>query len=609
MIPLTHEPCYRDFRLHGRLGRLVARAGAARKSLNDRLAQALVFYPFGTLESTTLREGLLLLRIPLGAFPETLMKALELFEEVCAAMARSDIYPRAASRLERRDTHISAVFLTEEWVYKLKKPVDFGFLDFSNLAARKRFCELETLLNQRLSHDVYAGVVKISRDEKGGFSLDGPGEAVEYAVKMRRLPDEAGLDRLLAEKRASASDMEMLGRRLADFYEHSARNAEIDRYGQPEAIEFNMEENFEQVGPFVGRLIGEEEWEFVRQASRTFFECRANLFRRRVETGRIRDGHGDLRSEHIYFHDGIQIIDCIEFNDRFRYGDVVADLSFLHMDLEHRGRPDLSRAVLAAYAVRADDPAAYALLDFYATYRAIVKVKVACLRSTEVESAAEQKALKELSQGYINDAYRYAVQFSRPTLWVFTGLPATGKSSLAARVAEALDLTLLASDRIRDEMAWPERSAKGVVPYDQGVYRQEYRNLVYARMLGLAQECIKSGRSVILDATFSSHKWRDEATRLAENLDSNLLFVECLAGEETIRARLKRRESEANLSDARVEHLSEILGRYELLAEVPEEAHLRARTEQPFEKTFEDLLSEAYAKKCAQVGELLRRQE
>lgn len=534
------------------------------------------------------------------------MNPMEAFEEVCRAMSEPLFYPHPVTRIERRDTHISSVFLTGRWVYKMKKPVNFGFLNFESLEARRIFCEREVILNQRLAENVYDRIIRITREEGGRFGMDGPGEVIEYAVKMKELPDSASLRMLLAEGMVSVEDMEKLGRHLAAFYESSARSAEIDHYGHPEVIALNMEENFKQVEPFGGEFFSEEEWEFVRQASRTFFVNRRRVFEKRIDQGRIRDGHGDLRCEHVYLHGGIQIIDCIEFNDRFRYGDVASDLAFLHMDMEHLGHASLSGPLLAAYARRAEDPSVYALLDFYAAYRAAVKVKVACLRSTEVGSDRERTELKAAASEYAKDAYRYAVQFSRPTLWVFCGLPASGKSALAQCLADAMDLPLIQSDRIRKGGIWPVHAEQGVVPYDRGIYRKELRQRVYSHMLGLAQEHLKSGRSVILDATFSAAKWREEVNRLCSDLDCSILFVECIAPEETLRERLEAREEKAGISDARLQHLAEMMAGYEPILEMDAEIHLRIATDLPFDKCFGEILSRGYAMKCAQVAGLLK---
>ena len=534
----------------------------------------------------------------------TAMDSLQVFEEICRAMADPAFYPHAVTLVECRETHISNVFLAGDWVYKLKKPVDFGFLDFRTLGARRHFCEREVLLNQRLTTGVYDKVVGICRDETGRFFLNG-NTPLEYAVRMRRLPDGASLMELLKRGAISPEDMQQIGRKLAEFYSRSARTGEIDHYGDPAVVAFNMEENFQQVEPFVDEFLERERWEFIREVSRAFFHDWHELFEDRVRKGRIRDGHGDLRAEHVYFAGGIQIIDCVEFNDRFRYGDVVSDLAFLHMDLESLGRSDAGRLVISAYTGHSKDYQCYSLLDFYAVYRALVKVKVACLRSTEVEAAEARFALKAGARDYLEQAYRCALQFSRPTLWVFCGLPATGKSALAEKLSQALSLTLFQSDRIRKEGRDSLAPHEDDVLFGQGMYRVALRQRVYARMLALAQEQLKKGHSVVLDATFSQSKWREEARQLAADLDTNLIVVECVCAEETLRERLEERERSQNISDARLRHLSDMVRSFEPLIEIPEETLLRLDTEKPFERSVLELLAGGYACKCAQVKQVL----
>ena len=515
-------------------------------------------------------------------------------------MGSPGFYPHEVSNLERRDTHISSVFLTGRWVYKLKKPLDFGFLDFGSLEDRHRFCQCEVSLNRRLSQGVYEDVVAIRQTEDGGLNLEGRGKTVEYAVKMRQLPDDAGLDRLLARNRTTSEDMRKLGRTLAAFYETAQRGPDIDRYGSREAISFNVEENFRQLEPFVDRFPDREKWDLLCQVSRHFLEHHPALFQRRVDEGRIRDGHGDLRAEHVYFQDGIQIIDCIEFNDRFRYGDVALDLAFLHSDMEHQGHGESSRAVLAAYAEGAGDPGLYAVLDFYAAYRAVVRLKVACFRSEETEGEEKSRCL-EKARTYLDQAYRYAVQFGLPTLWVFCGLPASGKSTLAEATADALSLSVFESDRVRKEE--PKEGAPQVSPFGEGPYREAMRHRVYARLLARAQDQLKSGRSVVLDATFSRRKWREDARRLARDVDANLVFVECVCAESTLRSRMEAREKEPGLSDARLRHLPRMIAAFEPPVECTPSTLVRVSTDRSPREALGELLAESYARRSEQVME------
>lgn len=533
------------------------------------------------------------------------LDSFQSLEEICRAMSDPAFYPHEVSTIQRVDTHISTVFLTGRWVYKLKKPVDFGFLDFRTLEERRRCCFQEIQLNRRLSRGVYEEVVEIYRTAKGGFSLVHGQEVVEYAVKMRQLPDEVSLARLLAKNRVSPRQMRQLGALLASFFESSAASAEIDPYGSPEVILFNMEENFRQLEPFVGGFLDPEPWEFLRQVSRTFFEHHREMFTHRVQEGRIRDGHGDLRSEHVYFFRGIQIIDCIEFNDRFRYGDAVVDLAFLHMDLDHRGHKLQSGIFLKEYARKARDPQLFALLDFYAAYRAMVRVKVACLRSLEVTEDRHGR-LREEAHAYFRQAYRFALQFARPTLWVLCGLPASGKSTLAMELSRTLHLPVFQSDFIRKARKNGETQDRSqVVPFGRGIYRPEMRGRVYGRMLTSVQERLKGGHSAILDASFSRRKWREEASRLAHDLDTNLIFVECSCKEETIRRRLREREAIPGLSDAREEHLSAMIRDFEPLTELSPLYHVKIETDGDLDETFVELLCRAYFRKCAQIRRLI----
>ncbi len=533
------------------------------------------------------------------------MTELERFDQVCAAMADPAFYPHPVSKLEKRVTHISAVFLTGDLVYKLKKPVDFGFLDYTGLEARRRMCEFEVDLNQRLSQGVYLGVVPICL-AGDGLHFGDDGEVVEYAVKMKQLPDELSLTSLIMSGKALPDEALRLGRLLADFYATIERSEQIDRYGSPEAIEVNTEENFRQLEPYIGNLLNKDRFDFVMEAGRRFFRNHGGLFQRRVAEGRICDGHGDLRAEHVYFLDRIQIIDCIEFNRRFRYGDRAVDLAFLHMDLERLGRPDLSLAMLNGYMESSGDYGIFAMLDIYSCYRAIVKMKISCLSATELGEGARWRLMQSRAVECLDLAFRYAVQFSRPTLWVLCGLPGTGKSTCAKRLHEIFDVTLLRSDDARKGLA--EYAHSGPAPFGTGIYRLEKRGWVYARLLSMAQDALKKGRSVILDATFSKQKWREEAMRLAEDLDASILFFECTASQATILDRLgRRREGEDGQSDARPEHLPGFLDEYESMHELCPCLHTRIDTENDVDANLRIILSSAYSNKRAQVERLIAR--
>ncbi len=530
------------------------------------------------------------------------MDPQEYFESICQAMNEPSFYPHPVSGLRRVETHISVVFLTGEWVYKLKKPVDLGFLDFRKLEDRRRFCELEISLNRRLSQGVYLEVVTIHENDGRGFSLKNKGPVAEYAVKMRQLPEERSLAELLRNKKVRKNDIRKLARTLAAFYEESGRSPQIDQYGRQEIISTNMEENFQQLEPFRDEVLTSDDWDFICEVSRSFLKKHQDLFNHRLAAGKIRDGHGDLRAEHIYLFEGIQIIDCVEFIDRFRYGDVVLDLAFLHMDLEHLGYSEWSRTFLSEYVAISHDLKLYALLDFYAAYRATVRLKVTCFRLDGVKGEERRAILKE-AKSFFHLTYRYALQFTRPTLWVFCGLPATGKSALAREVAGALSIPILQSDRIRK--AGHPSAPEEVVPYGRGSYSLGMRQIIYERMFGQAYETLGSGQSVILDATFSRRKWRDEARRLARDLNANLIFVETDCQEETIRSRLKAREKKTGFSDVRLENYQQIVENFEPLTGFEMDHHISVDTDQLLLDAAAYVLSEGYARICAQVEKIL----
>jgi hypothetical protein len=330
----------------------------------------------------------------------------------------------------------------------------------------------------------------------------------------------------------------------------------------------------------------------VRAATRAFLQRKKWLFEKRVAAGRIRDCHGDLRSGHIYFDDGIQIVDCIEFNDRFRYGDIVSDLAFLAMDLDYEGFAEAARNLVDAYADAATDPDAFSLLDFYKCYRAMVRTKVACLRLAELTSSeyAYHKTLRE-ARRYLELAYRYALQFTRPVIWVVCGLPASGKSTIAAALGEILGLEILRSDAMRKQLFDLPAETAVILPFEAGIYSQEVTARTYGKLLLKAQEHIASGRSVVLDATYARTRQRQEVLRLARDADVNVLFIECAARQEILIDRLRQRENGVSVSDARVQHLEYLQRRFEPLADIPETLHLRVDTEEPLPENLNRILS------------------
>jgi aminoglycoside phosphotransferase family enzyme len=300
-------------------------------------------------------------------------------------------YPEPTKKVDVVQTQMSVVFLTDKYVYKIKKPVNLGYLDYTTLEKRKYLCEQEIRLNRRLCTDIYLSVVPVTL-ETGKMMLDGKGEPVEYAVKMRKLPHKHMLDVLLSKERVSYSMMGRVAEKVADFHARAATSPEIGKFGSLETIAFNTEENFSQTEKYIGQVISKEQYTGLVRYTRNFIKNNADLFNKRVHDGKIKDCHGDLHTQHICFMDGICIYDCIEFNDRFRYVDVAAEVSFLAMDLDRWGRPELSTHFVNEYVVKSGDREILALLNFYKCYFAYVRAKVNCFRLDDALLSEKDKA-------------------------------------------------------------------------------------------------------------------------------------------------------------------------------------------------------------------------
>ena len=519
--------------------------------------------------------------------------AVKLQAMLFQAMADPDFYPHEVRDLSQRETHISKVFLTGPYVYKIKKPVDLGFVNFSSLEQRRYFCEQEILLNKRLTDGVYLGVIPISHDGRR-FGLNTSGQVVEYAVKMRQLPRSATMRSLLADHCIASNDLVRLAARLAVFHKTARRVKDP-------AVRTNARsactENFRQIMPYIGKMLDAGQYDFIRAATFNFLIRNKELFERRIASGHFRDGHGDLRTEHVYFTmDGrIQILDCIEFNERLRLVDTASDVAFLIMDLESQLRSEAARELLRSYYERCDDPGMPALLDFYKCYRAMVRCKVNCIRlGPHLLSNQLRSSLTANAQCYLHLAHYYARRFSRPTIWVFCGLPGSGKSTLAAKLADLLVVENYNSDRMRKQMAGLSPMARANGPADKGIYDAEMSTKVYDRLYAMARKAIAESRSLILDATYSAASHRDKLRHLADDCGIRILFAECRTGDDDLRRRLTRRESTPSVSDARSAHLGLMKNRFTALSEIPPAQHLVLDTGRSQEACVRELLTAAY---------------
>lgn len=288
-------------------------------------------------------------------------------------------------------THISIVFLADEFVYKIKKPVNFGFLDFSTLKKRRYYCHQEIILNRRLSKDIYIDVLPITYDGKNYIMGIGEGEIVDYAVKMKRLPDKMLMKSLFFQRELNDEHLKKIAKVLARFHQKARNSSNIDKFGEPEMFKVNTDENFAQIQKYIGTTIQQRDFDTLKQWTEDFYDSNRALFMSRIKDKKIRDCHGDLHMEHICLTENLSIFDCIEFNNRFRYTDTLADIAFLLMDLEYYGGNTFSKKLWDLYKKTAQEHNVNSLLAFYKIYRAIVRGKVNSFQLDDASIGMEKK--------------------------------------------------------------------------------------------------------------------------------------------------------------------------------------------------------------------------
>ncbi len=503
------------------------------------------------------------------------------FPALISALQDPGVYPEIPPKVELIQTHISAVFLTGTHAYKIKKPVNFGFLDFATLEKRRFYCEREVELNRRLCPEVYLGVLEI-RSHGGRISLGkGLGEVIEYAVWMKELPAECMLDRWLSEGKIDSAWLRKIAAKIVRFHAEADATPEIARFGEIDTIRGNMEENFSQTERYAGSIVPPDVMREIQDANRIFLDRQEPLFRKRIAEGRIRDGHGDLHLQHICLGEDILIFDCIEFNERFRYGDVAADIAFLLMDLDFHGYGDFAAELASDYLQYSRDWSLFRLLDFYKSYRAYVRAKVSCFRLDDPSLGPKEKdlALRD-GRRYFTLAHHYARRLNRPLLIVTCGLMGTGKSTIARALSEALDWTWLSSDGIRKELAGLSPDAHRREKFGAGIYAPEVSERTYQALFDRTQSLLAMGRSVILDASFQRARDRKRALEEARRTEAEFLLLECRLDDEVTRVRWDRRGDEGQeSSDGRWEIFADQKKEFDAVSEIPAELHLPLNTE------------------------------
>lgn len=484
-------------------------------------------------------------------------------EELLADLARPEAYPEAVTAVRVVQTHTSCVFLTGARAWKVRKPVNFGFLDYSTPELRRHYAEEELRLNRRLCPSVYRGLAVVYRAAGGRLCLaegetpPGGAAVVEWAVCMRELPAAEMLPARLEAGTVGPTEVDALARALARFHSGAERGPGVAAYGLPEAVARNVEENYSVCAPLAGEALPAEHLARITAWSRAFLAAQGALLRRRAASGWVREGHGDLRAQNLCLapdiDGGVQPFDCIEFTPRFRCLDVADDLAYLCMDLDLASRADLRRLLVDRYLEFLPGTTGEAadfrtLLPFYCCYRACVRGKIALLAAAEPEIPAEERrAHAHLAATVFDLARGYAERRPRPVLLAVAGYSGSGKSMLARELARRLPAVLLSTDMLRKELAGVEPGTR----LPPAAYHAEQRAAVYAAMRERAAEALAAGEHVVLDATFLQPEERERAGNLAARCAAEWWQVRCHCPDEVIRERLTRRAAEGGqVSDA-----------------------------------------------------------
>jgi aminoglycoside phosphotransferase family enzyme/predicted kinase len=465
-------------------------------------------------------------------------------------------YPDPVDVVEVHQTHISVIFLADRHAYKIKKPLVCGFLDYGSLERRRQSCEEEVRVNRRLAPTVYLGVVPITR-EGLGVRIEGGGEVVEWAVKMERLPEEATLRNRLRRGLIGVPQVEALARRIAEFHARADAAPSIAACGRFAVVSGNALANFEESAAHVETTVSRPVFERLRAFTDRSLAGLRPVIEGRAGRGVPRDGHGDLRLDHVYlFPDRppeaeLVIIDGIEFNERFRFGDPVADLAFLVMDFIFQGRRDLAKTLADAYFQASGDEEGWILLPFYVTYRAAVRGKVEGMELTEPEipQADRDAALVRARAHWLLALGESEEDARRPCLLLVGGLPGSGKSTLARGLAERAGFSVIRSDRVRKELAGLALGATAASPFESGIYTPEWTARTYAECLRRAEALLFQGGRVLVDASFGAEAHRRLFLEAAERWCVPACLLHCRTEVDETRARLQGRRGDDSDAD------------------------------------------------------------
>ncbi len=488
-------------------------------------------------------------------------------ERLVAALRQGDAYPNAIdSTVVVRETHVSWVFLVGDVAYKVKKPITTSFLDYGTLADRERYCHEEVRLDRRYANDLYLGVVPITL-ENGELRVEGAGEAVEFAVKMRRFPDDALLSDRLETGKLSTEEVFQLANAVADFHAQAEKADPHQACGSPDLVLESAEDNFrdleDDVTPddLAASLHVLEDW------TRDYFQEHQLLFSQRVANGFIRECHGDLHLANvIHWRGRLMPFDGIEFNDSFRWIDVMSDAAFLAMDFAARDHLDLCRSFINSYLEQTGDHASLPLLRWYLVFRALVRAKVAAIRGKQSgQNAADRLSAMDDCRNHVDLAYRFSLR-ETPCLWITHGLSGSGKTTGSEQLVQRRGAIRLRSDLERKRhfgLATTERPDERT---RAKLYCESANNATYGRLRRLAQGILRAGYSVVVDATFLQQRQRELFRKLATKEGVAFAILDFHSDEQTLRQRVADRMARnEDASDADVQVLESQIASHEPL--------------------------------------------
>lgn len=471
--------------------------------------------------------------------------------ELMKALTQATTYPHECAEIEVLETHISWIILTGKYAYKIKKPVDFGFLNFTSLTHRKQYCEAELTLNARSAPDLYLGLIEICGSNQSP-NLDGKGPVLEYAIKMNQFGKGQLFKELHLAGKLTFEHIDELAEQVSNFHCDVKTAETSSEYGTPDQVYGPMEQNFEQIRDLISDKEQLNQLAQLEVWTKSTFERLAPLLLKRKEKGFVRESHGDMHMGNItLFKQRVTLFDCIEFNEDFRWIDVISDVAFLVMDFEAHDLSHYANRFLNLYLEYTGDYAGLKLLSFYKAYRAVVRAKIAllCRLSPDISDAQKEQFMQQYEQ-YINLAESYSALPNR-FLLIMNGVSGTGKSTIALRLVDRMGPIRIRSDVERKRL-YGVAANKHPSPSDAAlIYNEKATKKTYSILTTLCADILDSGLSVIIDATNLKQWQRDVIQTVANERGVPVCIAFCESSMSVIQEWIQKRAVEGgDASDA-----------------------------------------------------------